>query len=177
MSVWLSQTGNSPNATQVEHQMSQEQYTGKLLAHEVPPHLVNTDRICGFRPDAVHNSTAGHCSQNLSYHVEKGPEDTHLTADQEAQGDGRIQVGTANVTYTLCYGSDGQAKGKRHFQLMVRGRIILVPYHRREADKDVDDRSQRLGEDGPPEHQCFNVRHDYSDNLMLASRLFLGETV
>lgn len=66
----------------------------------IPPYLINTKWLCGFRPNTIHNGTANHCSQNLSCYVEKGSEDTHLSAGQEAQDDGRIQMGTTDVTYT-----------------------------------------------------------------------------
>lgn len=46
----------------------------------IPPYLINTKWLCGFRPNTIHNGTANHCSQNLSCYVEKGSEDTYLAA-------------------------------------------------------------------------------------------------
>lgn len=54
-----------------------------------------------FCPDTIHNGTANHCPQHLSQHVEEGSENTYTTAGHQAQGDSRIQVCTANVTYAL----------------------------------------------------------------------------
>lgn len=102
--------------------------------------------MCSIWADTVHNGTASHCSQNLSNNVEKGSEHAHLAAGQQAQGDGRVQVGAADVTYTLSYCGDGQAKGKQHLYLLVGVRIVSVPYCSREADEDKDDHALQISD-------------------------------
>ena len=88
--------GNSPIATQSAQHLL---FIKGTVTQEC--NFFNTKSFCGFWPDAIHNGTASHCSQNLDHHVEKGPKHTYLAAGQEAEGDGRIQVGTADVTDTL----------------------------------------------------------------------------
>lgn len=126
----------------------------------MPPHLVNAEWMCGFWSDSVYNGTASHRAQNLSYHVENGSEEAHVAAGQKAHGDGRIQMGTADVTYTLGYRGNGQAKGKCHFDLMVRVGIILVSYCSRQADEDENDHSQAFGQHCPPKFPCFHFWHE-----------------
>lgn len=73
----------------------------KIGSASIPFYLVDTKGMCGVWPNTIHNGTASHCSQNLGDYVEKKALRTHVTAGQEPQGDGRVQMGTANVTYTL----------------------------------------------------------------------------
>lgn len=128
----------------------------------VHPYLVNTEGMCCFWPAAVHYDTASHCSHHLSAHVDKGSERTDLAADQEAQRDGGIQVGSADVSQALRQRGNGQAEGQRHFYLLVGVGVIAVPYCGREADEDEDDRPQTLCQDRPPKSPRFDFRHDRS---------------
>lgn len=137
--------------------------SGIIEGTQIQPYLVQTEWVYDFWPDAIHNSTASHCSQNLSYYVEEGSEDAGLAAGQEAQGDGRIQVCTADVTYTLDQSSNGRAKSKCHLYLLVWVSVIFVPYGCREANEDEDHHTKELGQDGPPESPRFDLGHGCVD--------------
>lgn len=108
---------------------------------QVSPHVAGGD--------AVEHGGAGQCSKTLGDDVEESPEQGHLGADQVGEGDGRVDVSSADVADGLDEGGGRQPKAEGNVKDVVRpgGPAEGRP----QPEKDKEHGAVELGKHRPPE--------------------------
>lgn len=129
--------------------MSLAQLTYCVESH-VAPHVA--------RRHPVQNSSTRQCPHTLCTDVEESTEQGHLGADQVGEGDGRVDMATADVTDGLDERGSRHPKAKGHMEDVVSAAgPAQTGTH---PKKHKEHCAIELGENGPPERHGPELPHD-----------------